>query len=354
MTKLTVTLETVTPIWTGGVDPKTCERIHVTGIIGSLRWWYEVVVRGLGGSACDPSQHECLYDTKKPNDGLCDTCRIFGATGWRRRFRIMIKDETVGNGRLNPIQPTDGRLNLKSKPPTWYMGGRTGKFTLSVVPLTDDAKKFDTLLIQGLLRLIEKHGDLGAKPQLGSGVIRITDTHHFLASDFVDLIKAQLKAVPSPAVDKPSLVNMFFSEIDPKPDNRGSRPEETICNLKYDLRTAFRTNLPGLSDGEQTTLRHWVCGKEKRDKKEPKASKIAIAHINNNSKLRVWGWIPDNLPVGKPGLTRDVVMNVIVNTLGTFSVTSPLHGSWREFKSMRDTDPKRPYCDPSAFLESML
>lgn len=83
MTMLTVTLKTVTPIWTGGVDPKTCERIHGTGIIGSLRWWYEVVVRGLGGSACDPSEHTCLYDTKKPNDGLCDVCRIFGATGWR-------------------------------------------------------------------------------------------------------------------------------------------------------------------------------------------------------------------------------------------------------------------------------
>jgi CRISPR-associated protein Cmr1 len=355
MFELTLPLETVTPIWTGGVDPSKCDRIHTTGIIGSLRWWYEMVVRGLGGSACDPSEHTCLYDTKKPNDGLCDVCRIFGATGWRRRFRIVIQDGTQGNGKLKPVQATGGRLRRDgNKPPTWYMGGRTGQCTLSVIPLTDDAKEFDTLLIQGLLRLIEKYGALGAKSQLGSGVIQITGTHRFVASDFVGLIKAQLKAVPSPAGDKPSLVNMFFTEIEPKPTNRGSRPEQTICNLKYDLRKAFKTNPTGLNDGEWTTLRHWVCGKEKPDK-QPKASKIAIACVNKRTeKLRVWGWIPDNLPVRKSGLTRDVVMNVIVNTLDTFSVASPLRGSWRECKSMRDTDSKRPYCDPWAFLESLL
>ncbi|MCD5415521.1 type III-B CRISPR module RAMP protein Cmr1, partial [Candidatus Bipolaricaulota bacterium] len=36
---LTITLKTITPLWTGGVDG-TCNRLHATGIIGSLRWWY--------------------------------------------------------------------------------------------------------------------------------------------------------------------------------------------------------------------------------------------------------------------------------------------------------------------------
>lgn len=348
MIKLTLPLETITPIWTGGVNPRRCDRIHATGIIGSLRWWYEVVVRGLGGSACDPSEHTCLYDAKKPNDGLCDVCRIFGATGWRRRFRIMIEDETGGDGGLNRIQTANGRPNLRGELPTWWMGGRMGKFTLSVVPLTDDSKEFDTLLIRGLLRLIEKYGALGAKPQLGSGVIRITDAHRFVASDFVGLIRAQLKATPVPDIEKPSLVNMFFTEIDPKPDNRGSRPEQTICNLKYDLRKAFRTNPLGLNDGGRTTLRHWVCGKEKQEK-EPKASKIAIAHINKGSRLRVWGWMPQP-PVS--GATRDQVMDVIVDALKTFSISPP--SSWREFDCTRDSNPSGPCSDPASFLESLL
>jgi CRISPR-associated protein Cmr1 len=42
---LSITLKTLTPLWTGGADGKV-DRIHETGIIGSLRWWYEAIVRG--------------------------------------------------------------------------------------------------------------------------------------------------------------------------------------------------------------------------------------------------------------------------------------------------------------------
>ena len=31
-------LTTLTPIWTGGVETGKMDRIHETGIIGSLRW----------------------------------------------------------------------------------------------------------------------------------------------------------------------------------------------------------------------------------------------------------------------------------------------------------------------------
>ncbi len=32
-----ITLKTLTPLWTGGVGG-TCDRLHETGLIGSLRW----------------------------------------------------------------------------------------------------------------------------------------------------------------------------------------------------------------------------------------------------------------------------------------------------------------------------
>lgn len=44
---LIITLKTLTPLWTGGADGRS-DRLHTTGIIGSLRWWYEGIVRGLG------------------------------------------------------------------------------------------------------------------------------------------------------------------------------------------------------------------------------------------------------------------------------------------------------------------
>ncbi len=47
MGKLAVKIKTLTPIWTGGVDG-TMDRIHETGILGSLRWWYEAIVRRWG------------------------------------------------------------------------------------------------------------------------------------------------------------------------------------------------------------------------------------------------------------------------------------------------------------------
>jgi CRISPR-associated protein Cmr1 len=44
-------LTTLTPLWSGGVAKGEMDRIHETGILGSLRWWYEAIVRGLGGDA---------------------------------------------------------------------------------------------------------------------------------------------------------------------------------------------------------------------------------------------------------------------------------------------------------------
>ena len=41
---LQVKIRTLTPLWTGGVDA-TMDRIHETGILGSLRWWYEVIIK---------------------------------------------------------------------------------------------------------------------------------------------------------------------------------------------------------------------------------------------------------------------------------------------------------------------
>lgn len=56
-----IKLKTLTPLWTGGVDGR-CDRVHETGIIGSLRWWYEAIVRGPEGWACDPTDNGCIYE----------------------------------------------------------------------------------------------------------------------------------------------------------------------------------------------------------------------------------------------------------------------------------------------------
>jgi len=78
-----------TPLWTGGVDGKS-NRVQETGILGSLRWWYEAVVRGLGGHACDPTGDQSCPDRQ---DRRCVACELFGCTDWQRKFKFQILDE---------------------------------------------------------------------------------------------------------------------------------------------------------------------------------------------------------------------------------------------------------------------
>jgi hypothetical protein len=40
-----VKINTFTPIWTGGIEAGKCDRIHETGILGSLLEFVESVVR---------------------------------------------------------------------------------------------------------------------------------------------------------------------------------------------------------------------------------------------------------------------------------------------------------------------
>ncbi|MGB9689678.1 type III-B CRISPR module RAMP protein Cmr1 [Thermogutta sp.] len=44
-------LKAITRVWTGDVEQQG-GRVIPTGIMGSLRWWFEVLVRGLGRKAC--------------------------------------------------------------------------------------------------------------------------------------------------------------------------------------------------------------------------------------------------------------------------------------------------------------
>jgi len=181
---LVAKIRTLTPLYTGGVDG-TMDRIHETGILGSLRWWYEAVVRGLGGEACDPTGHKHELSgqrlkryrqarregkdwwTALDEAGICDACKVFGTTGWRRRFRLEILED-----KTEPIwERQDQMLNIRPPGRTrgWYLPpGRMGTLTLK---FSGDPKALS--LMAALLLFLEKWGNLGAKPQLGYGVFAI-------------------------------------------------------------------------------------------------------------------------------------------------------------------------------------
>jgi CRISPR-associated protein Cmr1 len=170
MKSVEIKLRTLTPVYTGGIDGKS-DRIHAPGILGSLRWWYETILRGHGLRACDPSAHSCLYDPAKSerlgvSKQICAACQVFGATGYARRFRL----EVISND-APAWERADPPLNIRPFGRTrgWYLNaGRVGTETIM---LTGDDANLARML--GLLRFIERYGNIGAKPQLGQGVFNI-------------------------------------------------------------------------------------------------------------------------------------------------------------------------------------
>ena len=143
--RMEIRLRTLTPIWTGGVG-RTSDRLHESGLIGSLRWWYEAVVRGLGGYACDPTGDDrCTYDADKGLSSICHACQLFGCTGWARKFRLrVLADE-------NALQQAD----LKSG----------AEFTLQFLELRplDQAEQW---LLAKSIEVAAQYGSIGGKTTL--------------------------------------------------------------------------------------------------------------------------------------------------------------------------------------------
>ncbi|MFP4395922.1 MAG: type III-B CRISPR module RAMP protein Cmr1, partial [Anaerolineales bacterium] len=166
-----ITLKTLTPLWTGGVDGEM-DRVHETGIIGSLRWWYEALVRGLGGWACDPTADRQRCPDQEGQ--RCTACELFGCTGWQRRFRLTVEDHTE---RL--WSPPPNALNVR--PPGrrrgWYLPpGHVGELTIHI-----QGDQATCSLLASLFLFLEQWGAIGAKPQLGYGVFRLQNREELAA-----------------------------------------------------------------------------------------------------------------------------------------------------------------------------
>ena len=154
--KIVISIEPLTPLWTGNAKQR-CDRVHESGIIGSLRYWYESIVRGLGYYACDPTfrkkpNEPCLYDGKKGLGNICRVCQVFGCSGYARDFTLHVEGDKPG---------PDGQ-SKRSK--MVFLPTRPAGFN----PMTAPA-------LLTTLRFIEHYAALGARTSQGNGAISITD-----------------------------------------------------------------------------------------------------------------------------------------------------------------------------------
>jgi len=206
---MSIEIKTLTPIWTGGVKGN-CDILHETGIIGSMRWWYEAIVRGLGGYACDPSKHQCPDD----NGNYCDACLIFGATGLKRSFRIDL--ERLQNN--NPNQELHLKVNNNRG---WYFGCGVYSKQLKghIIPIRsiDCVNSKELYQILALtLQLATKYGGLGPRTQQGYGVMDIT-TQELEINTALEALKKCIKSSNKKQIDRmkelPRFNKFFFSKV---------------------------------------------------------------------------------------------------------------------------------------------
>ena len=139
---ITFRVKTLTPLWTGGSDGKM-DRVHETGIIGSIRWWYEVIARGLGYYVCDPTDSDTRCPTENKEEKkkeYCPACLLFGATGYRRRFRISISHPEYDKNVLsNKFEVLSGRLHGQRNGGWFIYSGCFGKYDVSIESLDNDS-----------------------------------------------------------------------------------------------------------------------------------------------------------------------------------------------------------------------
>lgn len=135
-------LKALTDLWTGDAN-QSGKRLIPTGLLGSIRWWFEVLVRGFGGSACDPTLNGVRCPDKEGRH--CVACELFGCTGWARKFRLMVMDqsEKVIQDQIKENQT----------------------FILRFVPLRPICGE-EWCLLDATLRLIANYGAIGGKTVL--------------------------------------------------------------------------------------------------------------------------------------------------------------------------------------------
>ena len=203
-----IKLKTLTPLWTGGVGGKS-NRVQETGIIGSLRWWYEAIVRGLGGRAgplpSDTSQEPRKFDTDAYQNALRagQTKEIalesglkslgaveylFGTTGWARLFRLRSLNA--------PRVPLHFRTTVEMNK-SWlgriFGGKEEQNYSIDHLEVIHGdlsfnltCRRYDKEYVLGqlafLLRFIAAYGNIGAKPQHGFGQVEVTSLPDEMAS----------------------------------------------------------------------------------------------------------------------------------------------------------------------------
>ena len=316
----TVRLRTLTPLWTGDADGQ-CTRLLESGILGSIRWWCEALIRALGGTACNPADKDNRCPDQRGR--ICDACAIFGCTGWRRLFRLQIRPigqlDRIPRSRI-VVQPVRGRGQWFIDP-GWY-----GSWELRLVPMRDPEWDKDGLwfeLVKAALWIAVKYGSLGARDQFGYGFVDFIDPEQsencrqavLSAEEAVKALtdrkrEVRRKNIPDhislPTLARFSSYQFTLQKWDPLQglqnyiDQRrsGNAFKEMVIKagiapcvplLRYHLRALLRQN-------NNDVERHRLLGKILEGHNKASCVNFSFAYGSGTDwTCRIWVWLPDKV-----------------------------------------------------------
>jgi len=361
MNELKLLVRTLTPLWTGDVD-RDSPTLRETGIIGSLRWWYEGLGRAMGAHICTPVKGKgCQFDTEAYQraggrgsekaimaglKGVCRACRLFGCTGWARRFRASVSGLStlslffVSNQRMATltgnwlIRVFDGKKhttrNQQGRRRTSFTLSNTtlwGKeFTLTFTPLHTGHTENDSCRLAYLLHLITTYGALGAKTQNGFGQVKIIRWEGW-ADNAINRGRDLIRKMGNgqPAGDHAFNLYYFFSHTYELPniypyDREGVVIGEPPPGFDYtkhfipcafDIRYKSSSKNPFTGQGVNFGMRPFfrsrfgptatnrLLGESRPRRDEDRsASRINVSHLYREDgrwMLKVWGHVPPDL-----------------------------------------------------------
>lgn len=351
-------LRTLTPLWTGDVD-RNSPTLRETGVIGSLRWWYESLHRGLGHEVCEPVAGQgCRYDPETKRQSICEVCWLFGCTGWARRFRL----SAIGAKTLPLFFVSNSKMvNLSGNWLSRVFGGRKDTRTdnqgrrqtvfqfdsstlwspeliLTFLPLHNEGNGDELALLAYLLHIIVTYGGFGAKTQNGFGQVKILGWEGDWSANTVEQGRQLLGAAPrgASATGKLPTLAHFFSHTyalshihpyDQDPRLIGQAPSsfrytEFFIPCSFDIRYKSSAKHPFTGQGQNFGLRPFLSNRfgsrtankllgesRPRSDDDRAASRINVSHLYRDEgvwKLKVWGHVPAGLK-DETGRAVDVI-----------------------------------------------
>jgi len=223
-------MKALTDIWTGDRNGNP-SRLITTGLLGSIRWWFEVLVRGLGGSACDPSNTGSRCPDRQGR--RCVVCELFGCTSWARKFRFDVLDAD-GHAQQDQIK-------------------RGSTFQLAFTPLRPVHAE-EWALVDTTTRLIADYAAIGGKTVYKpSDELALADAS---VADFNDDLVLQQQVRGSPLKQNDKLLRIDGQEVASHSEvetTLGSRPAGEPVEIEVER------------NGASTVLDGWIGKRHHQD-----------------------------------------------------------------------------------------